>query len=63
VEADVQGRGVGRALIEHALEYFRSEGLSVAVIETMTNNAAGQHLYPACGFVEVARQIHFAQKL
>ena len=23
----------------------------------------GQHLYPACGFVEVARQVHFARKL
>jgi ribosomal protein S18 acetylase RimI-like enzyme len=63
VDAIVRGRGVGRSLIEHALEYFRAEGLSVAVIETMVNNMAGQHLYPACGFVEVARQIHFAQKL
>jgi ribosomal protein S18 acetylase RimI-like enzyme len=63
VDATAQGRGVGRSLIEHALGYFRAEGLSVAVIETMVNNMAGQHLYPACGFVEVARQIHFAQKL
>jgi hypothetical protein len=33
------------------------------VIETMAQNAVGQHLYPACGFVEVARQAHFARKL
>lgn len=63
VDAAAQGHGLGRRLIEHALDYFRAEGLSVAVIETMTNNAAGQHLYPSCGFVETCRQIHFAMKL
>src|SRR4051812_45166454 len=55
VDAAAQGHGIGRKLIEHALEYFRAEGMTVAVIETMANNAAGQHLYPACGFNEVAR--------
>jgi ribosomal protein S18 acetylase RimI-like enzyme len=63
VDAANQGRGLGRSLIEHALEYFRAEGMSAAVIETMANNPVGQHLYPACGLQEIARQIHFAQKL
>jgi len=45
------------------LDYFRREGLAYAMIETMAQNEAGQHLYPACGFVEVARQIHFARRL
>jgi ribosomal protein S18 acetylase RimI-like enzyme len=58
-----RGAGLGRQLIEHALDYFRREGLAYAIIETMAQNEAGQHLYPACGFVEVARQIHFVQKL
>lgn len=34
-----------------------------AVIETMAQNEAGQHRYPACGFVEVARQVHYARRL
>jgi len=63
VAADFRGHGLGRRLIEHALDYFRREGLAYAMIETMAQNEAGQHLYPACGFVEVARQIHFARKL
>jgi ribosomal protein S18 acetylase RimI-like enzyme len=63
VSAEFRRLGLGRALIEHALDYFRSEGLSYAVIETMENNSAGQHLYPAAGFIEVARQIHYARKL
>lgn len=63
VDQVVRGRGIGRQLIEHALDYFRREGMSFAMIETMVNNPVGQHLYPACGFVEVGRQIHYAKKL
>jgi ribosomal protein S18 acetylase RimI-like enzyme len=60
---EARGGGVGRRLIEHALEYFRREGMSFAMIETMAYNEIGNHLYPACGFVEIARQVHFARKL
>jgi ribosomal protein S18 acetylase RimI-like enzyme len=63
VAAEFRGQGLGRQLIEHALDYFRREGLAYAMIETMAQNEAGQRLYPACGFVEVARQVHFARKL
>src|SRR5881394_3258904 len=59
VAAQFRGRGLARRLIEHALDYFRREGLAYAMIETMAQNEAGQHLYPSCGFAEVARQIHF----
>ena len=63
VDASTRGRGIGHQLIQHALEYFRREGLAFAVIETMINNPVGQHLYPACGFIEVGRQIHYSMKL
>ena len=63
VAREFRGQGLGRRLIEHALDYFRREGLGYAMIETMAQNPVGQHLYPACGFVEVARQVHFARKL
>jgi ribosomal protein S18 acetylase RimI-like enzyme len=33
------------------------------MIETMGSNPVGQSLYPSCGFKEVARQIHYAQRL
>lgn len=63
VAEEARNQGLGRRLIEHALDYFRAEGLAYAVIETMAQNPVGNHLYPACGFVEVARQVHFARKL
>lgn len=62
VEA-VRGLGLGRRLIEHALDYFREKGLQIAQIETMASNAVGQNLYPSCGFEEVARQVHYVMKL
>ena len=63
VDQAARGHGVGRQLIEHALAYFRREGMAFAMIETMVNNPVGQHLYPSCGFVEAGRQIHYAMKL
>ena len=63
VDKLARGRGIGRQLIEHALAYFRREGMTFVMIETMVNNPVGQHLYPSCGFVEAGRQIHYARKL
>lgn len=63
VAEEFRGRGVGRLLIEHALDYFRREKLAYAMIETMAQNEIGNHLYRSCGFAEVARQIHFARRL
>ena len=63
VRAGLRGQGIGRKLIERALQAFRDAGLELAKIETLDQNAVGQHLYPACGFVEVARQIHYAMRL
>lgn len=63
VDAAARGQGIGRALINHALESFRQAGLELAVIETMASNPAGQSLYPACGFEKVGQQIHYARRL
>ena len=63
IVAEARGQGLGRQLIEHAIAYFRREGLAYAMIETMAGNETGKHLYPSCGFTEVARQVHFAIKL
>lgn len=63
VAVGARGEGIGRALIEHALDYFRKENLAYAVIETMESNPIGQTLYPASGFQEIARQVHYARRL
>ncbi len=58
-----QGRGLGRALLEQALQFFRDSGMTIAKIETLEQNPIGQSLYPSLGFQEVARQIHYALRL
>jgi ribosomal protein S18 acetylase RimI-like enzyme len=58
-----QGKGLGRTLIQHALQFFRENTMQVAKIETLEQNPIGQALYPSLGFKEVARQIHYAMRL
>jgi ribosomal protein S18 acetylase RimI-like enzyme len=59
----LRGLGLGRRLIEHALAHFRAAGMTVAKIETLEQNPVGRHLYPSVGFIEVARQVHYAMPL
>lgn len=63
VDESCRGQGLGRRLIQFALDYFRDEGLTHARIETLDQNSIGQTLYPDCGFQEVARQIHYCMAL
>jgi GNAT superfamily N-acetyltransferase len=63
VVADLRGQGLGRRLLEHALDRCRAEGMTLAKIETLEQNPIGRHLFPTLGFQEVARQIHFAMRL
>lgn len=60
---DYRGQGLGRRLIEFALEHFRRSGLTHAKIETVAQNEIGNHLYRSIGFREVARQVHFSMDL
>src|SRR2546421_1209433 len=63
VDPNHQGKGLGRALLERAIQFLRESGMAVAKIETLEQNPNGQSLYPSLGFQEVARQIHFAKRL
>ena len=63
VDPSHQGKGLGRTLLLHAHDHFRRSGMEVAKIETLEQNPVGQSLYPSLGFVEVARQIHYAMRL
>jgi len=58
-----QGRGLGKQLMQAALDHFRKEGMKLARIETLEQNEVGSSFYPKAGFVEVARQIHYAMPL
>ena len=60
---EARGHGLGRILLEKTLERFRAAGLTHAKIETLAQNAVGNHLYGSLGFREVARQIHMVAEL
>ena len=63
VRVAFQGVGIGRRLIDHALDSFRTAGMTHAKIETLEANAVGYGLYTSMGFEELARQVHFLKKL
>jgi ribosomal protein S18 acetylase RimI-like enzyme len=63
LDAEHRGRGFGRRLIEHALAYFREQGMTHARIETLEQNDVGLSLYPSLGFQEIARQVHYCLEL
>ena len=58
-----QGKGIGKALMKAAFDYFDAQGMKVAKIETLDQNDIGQNFYPSTGFKEVAHQIHYAMPL
>ncbi|HVJ68480.1 MAG TPA: GNAT family N-acetyltransferase [Caulifigura sp.] len=60
---EARGMGLGRELLTRVLDRFRAVGLTHAKIETLVQNAVGNHLYGSLGFREVARQIHFVAEL
>ncbi|MDZ7373809.1 MAG: GNAT family N-acetyltransferase [candidate division KSB1 bacterium] len=63
IHPEYQGRGIGRELLEAALEQFRRLGMALAKIETLAHNERALHLYQELGFVEVARQVHLVRPL
>ena len=58
-----QQRGIGRKLLEKAVEYLAAEGMHYARIETLAQNEVGAHFYPKFGFQEVARQVHYVMPI
>ena len=63
VDASYQGKGIGKALINAAMDRFRNAGMEYAKIETLATNETGGGLYPRAGFKEVVRQIHYVMKM
>jgi len=63
VHPEHQGRGIGKALMQAALDYLKAAGMEYVRIETLEQNQVAAAFYRKVGFVEVARQIHYVKKL
>jgi dTDP-4-amino-4,6-dideoxy-D-galactose acyltransferase len=51
VSAQARARGLGRALLASALEWFGSRGAGSVSVVTQGRNTASQRLYQRCGFL------------
>ena len=60
---EYQSKGLGKQLMQTALAHLREQGMECAKIETLEQNPVGMQFYPAAGFQEVARQIHYIMRL
>jgi len=56
VEASVQGRGIGRALLSAALASAADDGVAAMYLEVRASNTAARHLYERLGFLAVGRR-------
>lgn len=63
VHADHRNKGVGRALIQHCIEWARTSGI-ISRIELFVTccNERAIHLYRSCGFEIEGRRIHAMYK-
>lgn len=62
VAPDQQGKGIGKALINAALDRLEQAGMELIKIETLETNETGKALYPRFGFEELVRQIHYIMR-
>ena len=51
VASEKRGQGVGRALLDAAIEWARSAGAHAIVLDVTAGNSKALHLYEAAGFV------------
>lgn len=45
-----RGKGIGRMLVERALQTFKLQGASYVCLEVRPSNSTALHLYAGCGF-------------
>jgi ribosomal-protein-alanine N-acetyltransferase len=54
VAAEWQGRGIGRAFLDHMLGIARAAGCQIVYLEVRPSNLAARHLYKLAGFQQIA---------
>ena len=59
VRPDHRGQGLGRSLVESALDHGRAAGARIAFLEVRRSNTAAQRLYFGLGFTEVGERARY----
>lgn len=59
VHDGARDRGVGRALVLGALEWFRSQAVQAVFVVTQGRNCAAQRLFQRCGFLTASVQLWY----
>ena len=54
VHPDIQGRGIGRGLLIHALDQLKTLNIASVFLEVRASNVRAQRLYETSGFNEIA---------
>ena len=57
VRPDLQGKGIGRGLLEMLEASIKDHGYKVIKLDTTVNQSAAIHLYESAGYREVSRSI------
>ena len=63
IASGFRGKGYGRQMINHAIDFLKNAGMAYVRIETLETNEIGYSLYTAMGFKELVRQVHFIKPL
>jgi aminoglycoside 6'-N-acetyltransferase I len=63
VDEDLRGQGIGKALVEAAEDWARSEELSEMGSDTWLDNDASIRAHLKMGYEEAERLVHFIKKL
>ena len=63
VDAEHQGRHVGKALLSHALDYLEAQGLEYTQLETTVVNDRAMRFYVGVGYQEMARKLYYFMRL
>ncbi len=63
VDEDLRGQGIGKALVQAAEAWARSQGLTEMASDTWLDNEDSIQAHLKLGYAEVERAVHFAKKL
>ena len=59
VVSEMQGKGIGRALLTRLIEEASLRAVPAVLLEVGVGNESAIHLYESFGFVEIARRLNY----